>query len=342
MLLTATAGTLYHNVGLPFLQDLDVHARLLVSLSLLIAAEPIVHRSLAATVPQLLDRELIATDDRRQFEQAVAGTIRLRNSVLPEFVLLVIAILAGHWLGKEHATGPVDAWYGDKSADGVQLSLAGYWYTYLSLPLFRFLLLRWYFRLALWFRLLWLTSRFNLQLNALHPDRAGGIGFLGQSVFAFVPVFVAQTVLASALIGDSIWHEGATLPDFKLDIAGIVVALLLVSLAPFGFFVGPMARAKQLGRIEYGTQASLYVNAFRRKWLLGNGGQSEPFLGSADIQSLADLANSYEVVSEMRLFPMGAKSCVVFALVVMSPFVPLILTMIPLRELVGRLLKIAF
>ena len=262
--------------------------------------------------------------------------------MLPELVLLVIAVLAGNWLGKIHATGTVDAWYGRTIADEVQLTTAGYWYTFLSLPLFRFLLLRWYFRLALWYRLLWHTSRFDLQLNALHPDRAGGIGFLGQSVFAFAPVFVAQTVLASASIGNDIWHEGASLMSFKLEIGGIVSVLLLLSLAPLCFFVGPMARAKQIGRVEYGTQASHYVNDFRRKWLQGNGRQTEPFLGSADIQSLADLANSYEVVSEMRLFPIGTKALVLFVLVVIAPFLPLVLTIIPLNELLGRLLKIAF
>jgi hypothetical protein len=338
-ILTAVAGTLAHGVGIPFLQDLDVHARLLVSLTLLVCAEPFVHQSLAATLHQFLDRDLIAVEDHQHFKKTVASTIQLRNSVLPEMVLLAIAVLAGNWFGK---SGVIDAWYGRTIANELQLTIAGYWYTFLSLTLFRFLLLRWYFRLALWYRLMWLTSRFNLQLNALHPDRAGGIGFLGQSVFAFVPVFVAQTVLASAAIGDNIWHQGASLPEFKLEISGIVAILLLLSLAPLCFFIGPMARAKRIGRIEYGTQASHYVNEFRRKWLKGINAQTEPFLGSADIQSLADLGNSYEIVGEMRLFPIGAKALVLFVLVVIAPFLPLALTMIPLSELVGRLLKIAF
>jgi hypothetical protein len=341
-ILTTIAGTLSHGVGIPFLQDLDVQARLLVSLTLLVSAEPFVHRSLADTMRQLMNRDLIAADDLARFEKTIAATVQVRNSVLPEIIVLVIALLAGNWLGKSHTTGPIDAWYGRTIADEVQLTIAGYWYTFFSLPLFRFLLLRWYFRLALWYRLLWLTSRFGLQLNALHPDRAGGIGFLGQSIFAFAPVFVAQTALASALIGGNIWHEGASLADFKLDIGGIAAVLLLLSVAPFCFFVGQMARAKQAGRIEYGTQASLYVNEFRHKWLTGDSGRTEPFLGSADIQSLADLANSYDVVNEMRLFPIGTKALVLFALVVIAPFLPLALTVVPLNELLGRLLKIAF
>ena len=155
-------------------------------------------------------------------------------------------------------------------------------------------------------------------------------------------MFVAQTVLVSASIGDNILHEGASLPAFKLEVAVVVTAFLLLSLAPMCLFVGPMSRAKRIGLIEYGTQASHYVNEFRRKWLTGNVGHAEPLLGSADIQSLADLANSYNVVSEMRLFPIGAKALVLFVIIVMAPFLPLALTMVPFSELVGRLLKIAF
>jgi hypothetical protein len=342
LVLTTIAGTVVQGVHSPFLFDLDVQARFLVSLTLLVAAEPFVHQLLAVTIEQLRKRELIAAGDRARFDKVVADTMRLRNSVLPEIAALTIAVLAGRWLGKEHNAGTVATWYGSDSADGMQLTIAGYWFAILSLPLFRFLLLRWYFRLALWYRLLWHTSWFDMQLNALHPDRAGGIGFLGQSVFAFVPVFVAQTVLVSASIGDNILQEGALLEGFKLEVVVIVVAFLLLSLAPLCFFVGPMSRAKRIGLIEYGTHASHYVNEFRHKWLQGKSTQAEPFLGSADIQSLADLANGYSVVSEMRLFPIGAKALVMFAVIVMAPFLPLALTVIPFSELVGRLLKIAF
>ena len=341
-ILTTIAGTLSRGVAIPFLQDLDVNARLLVSLTLLVSAEPFVHRSLADMMRQLMNRDLIAADDRPRFEKTIAATVQLRNSVLPEIIMLVIAVLAGNWLGKIHTTGPLDAWYGRKVGDEVQLTIAGYWYTFLSLPLFRFLLLRWYFRLALWYRLLWHTSRVGLQLNALHPDRAGGIGFLGQSIFAFVPVFVAQTVLASALIGGNIWHEGASLADFKLDIGGIAAVLLLLSMAPFCFFVGQMARAKagRSHRIRHAGQS--LRQRVSTQMAEGQSSQTEPFLGSADIQSLADLANSYDVVNEMRLFPIGTKAIVLFALVVIAPFLPLALTVVPLNELLGRLLKIAF
>ena len=52
----------------------------------------------------------------------------------------------------------------------------------------RFLLLRWYFRRSLVPVLCRLSRRIPLQINALHPDRAGGLGFLSASTFALQPL----------------------------------------------------------------------------------------------------------------------------------------------------------
>ena len=38
------------------------------------------------------------------------------------------------------------------------------------------------------------------------------------------------------------------------------------------------------------------MHEFDRKWLYGGAPPDEPLVGSADIQSLADLGNSFEIV----------------------------------------------
>jgi hypothetical protein len=53
------------------------------------------------------------------------------------------------------------------------------------------------------------------------------------------------------------------------------------------------------GNREYGTLAQRYVCEFDAKWLHGGAPADEPFAGSGDIQSLADLGNSFEVVRTM-------------------------------------------
>jgi hypothetical protein len=52
--------------------------------------------------------------------------------------------------------------------------------------------LRWYFRIFIWMRFLWQVSRIELSLVPTHPDRVGGLGFLGNTVYAFTPLAVAH------------------------------------------------------------------------------------------------------------------------------------------------------
>jgi hypothetical protein len=79
------------------------------------------------------------------------------------------------------------------------------------------------------------------------------------------------------------------------------------------------------------------VDDFREKWMRGVRTDGEPLVGSADIQSLADLAGGHDVLREMRLFPVSRQSLVTLAVVLALPFLPLTLTMFPFEELVNRL-----
>jgi hypothetical protein len=65
-------------------------------------------------------------------------------------------------------------------------------------------------------------------------------------------------------------------------------------------------------------------------------------VGSADIQSLADLANSFEVVKTMQIAPITRDAILRLVAATLAPVVPLMLTMMPLEELLRRLLGIVF
>jgi hypothetical protein len=181
-----------------------------------------------------------------------------------------------------------------------------------------------------------------LHLNLFHPDRVGGLGFLSGSVFAFAPVLVAQTVILAGFIGDRIWHAGEHLPSFELEILAVVAFLVLIVLAPLSFFVIQLEKARQLARGEYGILASHYVDDFHRKWMEEHGAPVEPLLGTQDLQSLSDLGNAYNVVSEMRLLPFDTRALFQLTTLVVLPLLPLILTMAPLHDVLARLIKLVF
>jgi AcrR family transcriptional regulator len=327
----------------PFLLDLEVHVRFLVAIPLLIAAELVVHQRLRPVVRQFLERGLIPESKLQQFRATIDSSVRLRNSVLAEVLLVAfvygvgILIIWRHYVALDAVT-----WYASPSPEGAKLSLAGMWYGYVSLPIFQFLLCRWYFRLCIWARFLWQVSRIDLDLLPAHPDRLGGLGFISNTVYAFGLLLTAHGALLAGQLANRILYMGAALPDFKVEIATLVVFLLCVVVGPLLVFTPQLARAKRTGGREFGILAERYVRAFDAKWLRGGAPADEPFVGSADIQSLADLGNSLEVVRSMRIVPITRDGIVRLVGAILIPLVPLALTMMPLEELVKMLLGLVF
>jgi len=330
-------------VAVPFLKDVEVHTKLLLVLPLLIIAELVVHQRMRPLLHQFLERKLIPENAMPRFEAAIASAFRLRNSVLAEVLLIAlvyglgILIVWRQFMALDAAT-----WYGTPSAGGSKLSLAGIWYGYVSLPLFQFLLCRWYFRLFIWTRFLWQVSRIELRLVPTHPDRVGGLSFLAETVHAFTVLAVAHGALLAGPLAGRIFFLGAALPQFKGEIAVLVIFLMCVVLGPLLVFAPQLAAAKRTGLREYGMLAQRYVNDFDAKWLRRPAPADEPLVGSADIQSLADLANSYEVVRTMRTAPITKQAVLGLAAATLLPVAPLLLTVMPLEELLKKLSSILF
>jgi hypothetical protein len=216
------------------------------------------------------------------------------------------------------------------------------WYAYASIPFFQFLLVRWYFRLVIWMRFLWQVSRIELNLIPIHPDRVGGIGFLSGTAYAFMPLLMAHGALLAGNLANRIFHLGAALTDFKLEIIFLVIFLLSMVLGPLLVFAPKLAQAKRTGKREYGTMAQRYVREFDTKWLRGGASVDESLVGSGDIQSLADLSNSYEIIQSMRIVPVTKDTILRLAAATLAPLVPLGLTMMPLEELLNKLFGILF
>jgi AcrR family transcriptional regulator len=204
------------------------------------------------------------------------------------------------------------------------------------------LLVRWYYRMFIWSRFLWHVSRIELSIVPTHPDRVGGLGFLANTVYAFMPLAVAHGAMLAGPIANRIFYLGATLPEWKVEIGVLVVFLVCLVLGPLLVFAPQLAQAKRTGNREYGTLAERYVREFDAKWLRGGAPADEPLVGSADIQSLADLANSFEVVRTMHIAPITRDSLLRLVAATLAPIVPLALTMMPFEELLRKLLGVLF
>jgi len=329
-------------IKVPFLHAVEMHAKFLLALPILIAAELVVHLRIRPAVKAFLVRGVVPPGEVPRFDAAIASVLRARNSVALELALVVVVYTLGLWFWRSQTAIEATTWYARPEGGRLNLTPAGYWYIFVSIPIFQFILLRWYLRLFLWFVFLWRVSRLDLNLIPTHPDRAGGLGFLGQSTYAYSPILLAQGVLLSGQIAGRIFEQGASLIDFKVQIVGFVAFFLALVLGPLAVFTPPLAQARRRGLSEYGTLASRYVQGFDEKWVRGGAAKDDEFLGTGDIQSLADLGNSFAVVQEMRLVPFGFRDATRLAAVTAAPLAPLVLTIFSLDDLVTQLLKAIF
>ena len=173
----------FGGVHLPFAEDLGAHVRLLLALPLLVAAELIVHQRVQATVRQFIDRGIIAPADRAQFDAIMASVMRLRNSAAIEIALIVASIVFGYWVWRERMAMQVGSWYVTlDAAGGESLTVAGWWLPSSPQP----------FRFGSCLVISSCSSgTFPVRVSRLPlrrtpaPDRAGGLGFIGNSFFAF-------------------------------------------------------------------------------------------------------------------------------------------------------------
>ena len=330
-------------VAVPFLFDLDAQARFLVALPLLIWAERIVHQRMQVVVGQFTSQGLVTEELRSSFEAAMKRAQKLRNSASAEVLIIAIVYIVGVLIvWRSYMALEVPTWYAVPDGGTLRPRLAGWWYLFVSLPVFQFILLRWYFRLFIWTRFLWHVSRLPLGYAPMHPDRMGGIGFLSRISHAFAPLLLAQGALLAGTLANKILYAGAVLTSFQLEIAAVVAVLVFVVLGPLLVFMLPLAAAKRKGMREYGQIARRYVDEFDAKWLHGRPPPDEPFVGSADIQSLADMGNSFEVVRSMRTIPITRDTIVQLVGTTLLPIAPLLLTIVSAEELLKRFVSIVF
>jgi hypothetical protein len=324
-----------------FLHDVEVHVRFLIALPCLIIAELLANSRLRPVTHRFVERRIVPPQDVPRFDSAIESAIRLRNSNLVEICLFILVYTFGPLLWNSRVPVIASTWYAQPGGRW-NLTPAGYLYVFVSIPIVQFILLRWYLRFFIWYRFLWQVSRLKLNLISTHPDRCAGLAFLGKSAYAFAPILFAQGTLLAGVVASRVLYRGENLKSFKMQIFGFVVLFVLAVLGPLLMFSRQMAAAKRKGLADYGQLAQDYVEDFDRKWVAHDPPPHEDILGTGDIQSLADLGNSYSVVSSMRPVPFGLDDITRLAAATVAPFLPLLLTIFPLDVLVMKIVQAVF
>jgi hypothetical protein len=342
LVLCAIEGTLRSGIGVPFLADVETHARFLIAVPLMILAELVVHQRMRGIVSQFVERRLVPQQSMEQFRAALRNAMAWRNSIPAELGLIALVYTLGYYLRTDTFALTASTWYATVGPQGTTTTLPGLWYSWVSNPIMQFLLLRWLFRIVVWSRFLWQVSRIELDLVPTHPDRNGGLGFLGGAAYAYSPLLTAFGAAVAGLVASRIFHEGASLANFKLEIVILVAISMLLVLGPISVFAPQLLAAKRKGLREYGAFATEYTRDFDRRWLRSADHDGEAALGSGDIQSLADLGNAFAVIKEMKALPFSRDMFVQLVVATIVPFAPLLFTMFPIEELLDRIIGAVF
>jgi hypothetical protein len=311
----------------PVLVQLRAHVRLVIALPVLILGEQWLHSLSRRCIAMFVDGGFA---EQAAVERLVGRAERQRDSRLAEIAVAgLVAVMNGpaDWLrlpAVAFEPGTVGSWVGT-------------WYAFVDLPVTQFVFVRWLWRWLVWAMLLCSFSRLPLRLSALHPDRRGGVAFLGEATLGFVPGLVAFNTVQVGMWLDRILREGASVKEFTGSFAALGLLIAIVVVGPLIAWTAPLAKLRLTGYRSIDEFALGYVRAFQRKWLEAGHSPSEA-LGSSDIQSLADLANGFRVVEEVRILPIDRRVVLALVVSVSLPLVPLLFTELSPAEVVGRLM----
>ena len=138
-------------------------------------------------------------------------------------------------------------------------------------------LLGWLFLLWAWF--LFRTSRLDLELTPTHPDRAGGLGFLGWGMASFGLVVLAVSAVLSGSLAREIIHAGSSLASVKYHVIIFVIIVMVILHAPLLVFTGRLARCRFRGLLDFGALIWAHDHEFDEKWIkkLGKKGRAKAF-----------------------------------------------------------------
>lgn len=316
------------------LRDPVIFSRFLFVVPLLELAQVVVEASLGVQIRHFLESGLVSEPDRPAFESARAKALRQRGSVPTEVVLVVLA-LALSVMSRVVLKREIH----DSTWERMDTTItaAGWWYSLVSLPILIFLLLRWIWVFLLWAAFLFRVSRLDLELTPTHPDRAGGLGFLGWGIASFSMVLLAvSAVLAGSLAGE-ILFRGSSLHQLKYHVVVFVVLAIAILHAPLLAFSGRLCRCRFQGLLEFGALIGRHDRAVDERWIKPRGVDRSSLLGSPDVSSMADIATVYEHVERMQLVPFDRKALLVLTAATLIPMIPLLGTAVSIQEVLSRL-----
>jgi len=323
-------------VDLPFLNEFATHIRLLIAIPLLVFAESVVDEKVKISIGQFSRSGLIQEESKEKFELAKQKADRMCESYFAEAAILIVIVANVLFRISTNSIG-LTSWVFPESDDLNALSLAGYWAAFISFPIFQFLILRWFWRWIIWYRLLNLISKSDLRLIPTHPDKSGGLGFLGEPPLPFfIFTFVLSIVFAS-MLAERMLFLNLNFNDHYPILIAFVLVCILINLVPLLTYIKPLIKARMKGINEYHSLVALHHHNLEEKWIGIQKDHGDEILGNADFSSAADIVSVYESVENMTIFPFNIKTMLATVVISLLPLLLALTIQLPLVEILKTL-----
>ena len=336
VLLTAIWGDFVRtDTANSFILDFGVHARFLLAAPLLVLAEAVCVPRLAAIAWEFLESGLVSETERSRYDAAVDSSQRLMNSRIATLVFIGLAYALVFAVVHASPTDIIPSWHGQLNP--FTPSPAGWWGLLISLPLLLLLQLGWLWRICIWTRFLWLMNRLPLQLEPAHPDHAGGLGFVGRSLEAFLPIGFILGLIFAGPVANQVVHRQASPQQFKFVAAGAVIAATLLCAGPLLVFLYRLLEERYDGERRYGALALQVDKRLQRKCVGTGRGTSQETVEMSDFTG-TNAANSIAANAlAMQILPLRLRSIGLMMVTTFLPFVPVWLLSVPFGELAKKM-----
>jgi hypothetical protein len=302
------------------------HVRFLVVIPLFFICETWVSPRMTEFVNNIINSGLVPESELPVLDKIIRRINLIKNSWLVEAILFLLMFVLPLFGFNDLLPGKTSntAWIFEQAGG---MTISNLFYTGFCLPLFRFLLVRWFWHLGLWVYFLYRLKRLRLKLIPIHSDGVGGLGYLEVVQEHFAPL--AEEISSGTMPFEYLYYL----------IPVVLVLNLLFFVAPLFLFSTKLWICRVTGLNEYMVMAHHYVEAFDNTWIRDKNVTGQSQLGTGDIQSLADLTNSTNVIREMKVVPASRRLIMVFTISVVLPFLPFVFMKFDFNELMLKLVQ---
>lgn len=325
-----------------FIFDFAAHVQFLVVVPLFFVFEYLIRDHLTLGLVQFEKAGLVHGADGERLQIAVS---RARKACCNVWIDLLLAILSYGFaviLAFGDAAQSRDTWYAPLVRGNLRLSWCGYWAAFVAWPIFQYLLYRWGWKIVVWIWLLWKVSRLKIRLVGSHPDRAGGIGFIGDIQSEFGLLIFSIGAMVAATVGYKISVQGAA--DFYVygPVLAFSVCAPFFFVAPLFFFTPKLFHTRHHALLIYAAFAQKTFALFEDKLESGLLKFDQPTTES-ELAEMYNASRSFDAVHYMRIVPFDLKSLGHLFFSAVSPMLPLFLHYLPAEwrhfEVVEHLLR---